>query len=95
MMDAASPTAAMSSIFEHHAKALDDYVEALVTRDGQVGAIFVVADALFGLDGFDQPSTVAALLPELARSYGIDALERRAESEQSPALSSSTGSSST
>jgi len=86
-MDVASPTEAMSSIFERHSGALDGYVEALVPRNGQVGAIFVVGDALFELDVFDQPSTFAALLPKLVRSYAIDALEGRAESERSPSIS--------
>jgi ARG and Rhodanese-Phosphatase-superfamily-associated Protein domain len=74
VMDAASPTEAMGAIFERHATALDGYVEAFVPRDGQVGAIFVVGDAIFGLDVFDQPASFAALLPKLVRSYAIDAL---------------------
>ena len=87
MMDAGSPTGAMSSIFEHHSKTLDDYVEAFEAQDSQVGALFVVGDGLFGLDVFDRQSTFAALLPKLIRSYGIDALEHRAEPEQSRSTS--------
>jgi len=87
VMDAESPTEAMSSIFECHSEALEGYVEAFVPRDGQVGAIFVVGDALFGLDVFDRPSTFAAFLPKLVRSYAIDALEDRTESGQPPSIS--------
>jgi hypothetical protein len=87
MLDAESPTAAMGAIFERHSQSLDDYVEAFQARDGQVGAIFLVGDALFGLDVFDRPSTFTALLPKLVRSYGIDALEHRAESEPSHSAS--------
>ena len=87
MLDAGSPTGSMGAIFERHSKSLGGYVEAFEARDGQVGAIFVVGDALFGLDVFDRPSTFAALLPKLVRSYGIDALEHRAESEQARGIS--------
>ncbi len=87
MLDAGSPTQAMAAIFERHSQSLDDYVAAFKARDDQVGAIFLVGDALFGLDVFDRPSTFTALLPKLIRSYGIDALEHRAESEQAHATS--------
>ncbi len=79
-MHVASPTGAMDSIFEGHSAALDAYVEAFVPRDHQVGAVFMVANKVVGLDVFDQASTFAALLPKLVRSYGIDALERPTES---------------
>ena len=82
-MRVASPTGAMSSIFEGHAATLDAYVEAFVARDGQVGAVFMVGDEVVGLDVFDQPATFAALLPKLVRSYSIDAIAQPTESEPS------------
>ena len=69
-MDARSPTAAMGSIFEHHTGALADYVKAFPPYENQVGGIFVVANALFGLDVFDQPETFEAIWPKLVRKIG-------------------------
>ena len=39
---AASPTAAMSALFERHAEVLDEHVEALEAKPDQVGAIFAM-----------------------------------------------------
>ena len=77
----------MGSIFEHHTDALADYVKAFPPCDNQVGGIFVVANALFGLDVFDQPETFEAIRPKLVRSYAIDALEKAGESQQSKSIS--------
>ncbi len=82
-MNAASPTGAMGSIFERHAKVLDDYVRSVKPSPGQVGAIFVVGNERFGMDVFDQPKTFASLLPKLVRSYVIDVIERPIAQETS------------
>lgn len=81
-MDAPSETGAMSEIFERHAKALDDYVREVEATPDQLGAIFSVAGGSCGLDLFDRHSTLAAFLPRLVRSYGVDALERRTEGDK-------------
>ena len=84
-MDAASPTSAMGSIFERHAASLDDYVREIEAVPGQVGALFVVGRGSVGLDVFDQAETLAAFLPKLVRSYGVDALTRsREDAEPAP-----------
>lgn len=71
---AASPTGAMSEIFERHRKTLDDYVRDMTPARGQIGAIFAVGERRWGLDAFDRPGTLAAFLPKLVRSYAVDAL---------------------
>ncbi|MYC80963.1 MAG: hypothetical protein F4X19_02575 [Acidobacteria bacterium] len=75
-MDAASPSRAMSSIFERHAATLDQYVESVNALPGQVGAVFMVGRERLGLDVFDQPETFALMLPRLVRSYAVDVIER-------------------
>ena len=75
-MDAASPSRAMSSIFERHAATLDQYVESVNSLPGQVGAVFMVGKERLGLDLFDQPETFASMLPRLVRSYAVDVIER-------------------
>ena len=82
VMSAPSETSAMSEIFERHAKALDDYVREVEATPNQLGAIFAVAGGHFGLDLFDRHATLAAFLPKLVRSYGVDALERHTEGDK-------------
>ena len=74
-MEAPSPTAASSAIFERHAAAMNEFVQKIVAVPGQVGAVFAIGQRRLGLDLFDKPDTFAAVLPKLVRSYGIDALE--------------------
>jgi hypothetical protein len=74
-MHAASPTRAMSAIYERHTSSVEQYVRAFPPSAGQIGAVFAIGDDIVGLDLFDRPSTFAALLPKLIRSYAVDALE--------------------
>ncbi len=87
MLEAPSATAAMSAMFERHADELDEHVEhfeqALEAEPDQVGAVFAMGSRRFGLDLFDNPSTLAAFLPKLTRSYAIDTLRRRRRRDES------------
>ena len=74
-MDASSPTGAMGSIFEKHARTLDEFVARMRALPGQTGGVFALAEENCGLDLFDKEETFASMLPKLVRSYGIDALE--------------------
>lgn len=75
-MRAQSPTAAMSSIYERHAAEMDEFVARVEAVPDQVGAVFAIGDRRLGLDLFDKPETLAAMLPKLVRSYAIDAMDR-------------------
>lgn len=70
-----SPTGAMAALFEHRATSLDTFVAALPPTEGQVGALFMIGSRPAGVDLFDHPLTLAALLPKLVRSYALDALD--------------------
>ena len=83
-MQARSPTGAMGSIFEKHARTLDEFVNRLQAVPGQVGGVFCVAGTICGMDVFDKATTFAALLPKLVRSYGIDALEHGSGTDAAP-----------
>jgi hypothetical protein len=80
-MEAASPTGAISAIFERHAISVEEYVRALECPRGACGVIFACA-GVFGMDLFDRPETLAQLFPKLVRSYALDALD----SEKVPAV---------
>ena len=74
-MSARSDTDAMSDIYEQHRGSLDDYVVAFGQQPGQVGAVFMVGTTFAGVDLFAHEATFAGLLPKLARSYALDAME--------------------
>ena len=76
-MRAASPTGAMSAMFERHKDTLDDYVGVLEAQPNHLGAVFIVEGRRCGLDLFDKPTTFATFLPKLVRSYAIDLLGRK------------------
>lgn len=80
-MEVASPTGAMSAIFERHAVLVEEYVRALECPPRACGVIFACA-GFFGMDLFDQPETLAQFFPKLVRSYALDALD----SEKMPAI---------
>jgi hypothetical protein len=75
-MSAASPTAAMSAIYESSQKPLDDFVRAKPRHEGQVGAVFSIHGRIAGIDVFDCADTFDKAAPKLIRSY---ALERSGE----------------
>lgn len=74
-MEATSNTSAMSAIYEHHSKDVEEYVTALQFSEGQTGALFAINDMIVGFDQFDYPSTLQKLLPKLVRSNALDAIE--------------------
>jgi hypothetical protein len=74
-MEAASPTQAMSALFERHAISVEEFVRAFTWRERQAGVAFAVNGQPSGLDLFDHPSTMRCLFPKLVRSYALDALD--------------------
>ena len=75
-MEVRSNTAAMAEIFDARRDQLADYRRAFHPLPGQIGAAFLVGNRLAGLELFDAASTLEALLPKLADSYAMDALEQ-------------------
>lgn len=71
----ASPTGAMSDIFEQQRARIEDYVAAFDAKPRQAGALFAIDGAVVGLELFDAPATFRKMLPRLVRSYAMDALE--------------------
>ena len=83
-MSARSDTGAMSDIYEQNRGSLDDYVVAFGQQPGQVGAVFLVGTTFAGVDLFAHEATFAGLLPKLARSYALDAMELDAKTPFKP-----------
>ncbi len=71
-----SPTAALHDITKRYQADLSAYADALSEAvPGQIGAVFALGREIVGADLFDRPRTLAGLLPKLAASYALDALE--------------------
>ena len=71
-----SPTAALHAVTEHYETDLSAYANALSRPlPGQIGAVFALGREIVGADLFDRPGTLTGLLPKLAASYALDALE--------------------
>jgi len=74
LLDVASPTAAMSDVYDRHEPAIEEYIEPFAPVDGQVGAVFAIDGVPVGVELFDAPETLRTYLPKIARSYALDAL---------------------
>ena len=80
-----SESGAMSDIFEAQKHKIDDFVDNIEPKPDQVGALFLIAGHVAGLDVFDKPSTSEKLLPKLVRSYALDALDESKQQSTSDA----------
>jgi hypothetical protein len=58
-MSAASPTGAMSAIYERTQTSLDEFVRPMPRRGGQVGAVFSIGGRVVGVDAFDYDLAVS------------------------------------
>jgi len=78
-LDAMSPTGAMSEMYAKHRKRLDDSVRSLEPVEHQVGAAFMSQGRLMGVELFDSPNTLKAVLPKLVRSHALDSIDPRTD----------------
>ena len=76
LFQAASPTHAMSDVYDHVAGDVRDYRAAFKAVPLQVGAVFALDGRPVGLELFDAPATLASTLGRLVESYALDAIER-------------------
>jgi len=73
-----SETRALHAVTEAFGADLDKFVHILGTPQAQeTGVVFALGSEIIGLDLFDQPATLTALLPKLVTSYALDAIEER------------------
>jgi hypothetical protein len=78
-MAAASPTVAMSYIFERHAASMEEYMRSFEVQERQAGMVFAIDGTVMGFDLFDHCASFRALFPKLLRSYALDALDAGGE----------------
>lgn len=74
-LKAASPTGAMSDIYDRHAAAVEEFARAFTWRDSQCGVAFAISGSILGLEIFDRPEVMRRFFQKLVRSYALDALD--------------------
>ncbi len=74
-MQSPSDTDAAAALYTTHRVSLDEYRVAFGPVPAQVGALFTLNGRVLGLDLFDSPRTLAALLPKLVESSALDAID--------------------
>ncbi len=74
-MNAESPTAASDALYVSAEKRLNKYVNAFVHQPEQVGSLFLIDDAVSGLEIFANEITHRNMLSRLIRSYALDAID--------------------
>ncbi len=70
----ASPTSAMSEIFESKRASLDEYLAGVSAAEDQVGAAFAINGSLVGFELFEAADVFSYYLPKILRSYAVEAL---------------------
>jgi hypothetical protein len=79
-LNVASPTQAFSDVVRERHDDLGAFRAAFQAAPGQAGLLVVLGGRVLGLDLFAAPATLTALLPKLATSYALDAVEAEAPS---------------
>jgi hypothetical protein len=74
-LDAASPTRAMSALYERQATSVEEYVRAFQPQQGQAGVAFAINGSVFGLDLFDNEEVLRRFFAKLVRSFVLDAID--------------------
>ncbi len=72
-LDAASPSMAMSAIFQKEAPAIQKYAKQFELTESQVGAVFMIDGRVAGVDCFGKAETFAKVFEKLVQSYALDA----------------------
>ena len=73
-LGAASPTGAMSDIYESRREQLTEIREGVNRRDGQCGAVAVIGGKIEMLDFVGRPDVYAMLHDAIVEGYALDAL---------------------
>jgi hypothetical protein len=72
---AASRTGAMSDVFEHRRKGLDEMCSAMSMHCSQTGMLVAIGGTFAVLDRVSQPDVLGSLFRPLVQGYALDALE--------------------
>ncbi|GAB4370628.1 MAG: hypothetical protein Kow00128_17830 [Deltaproteobacteria bacterium] len=73
-MDAPTATGAMHDVYEQKKSTFEEFGKKIRAVRGQTGAAFLVGGRFAGLDLFDRPATLKALLPKLLSAVSVEAM---------------------
>jgi hypothetical protein len=71
----ASPTQAMSALYDQHARGVEEFVRGFRCEKEQCGVAFAISGRVLGLDLFDNAEVMNKFFEKLVRSYALDALD--------------------
>jgi hypothetical protein len=71
----ASPTQAMSALYDQHAGGVEEFVRGFRCEKEQCGVAFAISGRVLGLDLFDNAEVMNKFFEKLVRSYALDALD--------------------
>jgi hypothetical protein len=83
-LGAASPTEAMSDIYDQRRDRIGTLRAAVARRDGQLGALVAIGGRFTVLDAVSRPDVFAALHAPLVAGYALDALEHESPTAAAP-----------
>ena len=86
--EAASPSMAMSAIYDKDMPRIEEYVKNFSLVDSQIGAIFAINGQVVGLDSFGKAESFAKVFKKLVQSYALDALDWYDPEKEKKALKS-------
>ena len=85
-MSVHSETDAMADMYDQHHDQVEEYAQSFTTVTNQVGVLFAIDGEVEGMDLFDAPQTMEAMLPKLTRGFAIDALETEGQTAKAAEL---------
>ncbi|HJX96706.1 MAG TPA: DUF6569 family protein [Candidatus Acidoferrum sp.] len=77
----ASPTQAMSALYDQHARGVEEFVRGFNCQKEQCGVAFAISGRVLGLDLFDSAEVMNKFFEKLVRSYALDALDAAQEGQ--------------
>jgi hypothetical protein len=77
----ASPTQAMSALYDQHARGVEEFVRGFNCQKEQCGVAFAISGRVLGLDLFDSAEVMNKFFEKLVRSYALDALDAAKEEQ--------------
>lgn len=76
-MQAASPSMAMSHLYEKVSDRLEEFAAHFDVAEGQVGAVFAINGGIVGLDSFGKPRSFFRMFRKLLESCALDAIDQK------------------
>lgn len=71
----------MADIYDAHRGNLDAYIKGFTIAEGQTGFVALINEKIIGLEALSRPDAFRHAWPKLIKSYALDAIDMRMNSE--------------